>query len=141
MLQSKKTQNGLSPRPGKTTSSLQKTITVLYLAIVFTMGTLVIMFFSGTLVVGGVPSSIILRFLQDDIARSAYLSGDKKRLHDRLNDLGVEEQIKAYYRPSIPDEIELDQHIHQVLYDRTGYVGENYQVDAQGKLVLKQFTP
>ena len=45
--------------------------------------------------------------------------------------------MKNFYRPQIPDEAKLDQHIHQILYERTGYVGEQYRVNAQGFLVLK----
>jgi hypothetical protein len=50
--------------------------------------------------------------------------------------MGIEEKMKDYYRPQISDEGVLDQHIHQILYDRTGYVGEAYQVNG-GVLVLK----
>lgn len=92
----------------------------------------------GHLVVGGIPVSIISTFVQDDLARNAYLARDRKTLHDRLQALGVEEQIKAFYRPQIPDDIELDQYIHQIFYDRTGYVGLNYWVNSDGVLVLKR---
>jgi hypothetical protein len=97
----------------------------------------IIWFFSGNMVIGGVPSSIILTFLQDPPALEAYFQGNRKALHDRLSDLGIEEQIKAYYRPQIPDEAQLDLYIHQLLYNRTGYVGEAYNVTDQGKLILK----
>jgi hypothetical protein len=90
------------------------------------------------LLIGGVPSSIILTFLQDQPALTAYFQNNKQALHDRLEELEIEEQIKAYYRPQIPDEAELDQYIHQVFYDRTGYVGEDYQVNEQGILSLKR---
>jgi hypothetical protein len=106
--------------------------------IVICLGLVTIWFFSGQLLIGGVPSSVILTFLQDKPALTAYFQQDKKALHDRLNEIGVEEQIKAYYRPQIPDEVKLDQYIHQVFYDRTGYVGNEYQVNEQGTLTLKQ---
>lgn len=99
---------------------------------------LVGLFLSGKLVFQGVPSSIIVQFLQDDVARNAYIVGDRKRLHDRLSELGVEEKIKAYYQSDTLDAAELDQHIHQILYDRTGYVGEAYTLSATGTLVPKQ---
>jgi hypothetical protein len=97
-----------------------------------------IWFFSGQLLIGGVPSSIILTFLQDQPALTAYFQNNDRALHDRLNELGIEDQIKAYYRPQIPDEAKLDQYIHQVFYNRTGYVGEDYEVSEQGTLTLKQ---
>jgi hypothetical protein len=87
----------------------------------------------------GVPGSIVLQFMLDDQARHAYLTGNKYALHDRLNQLGVEEQIKAYYRPKIRDEEKLDQYIHQVFYEMTGYVGNAYFVNSQGTLVLKSY--
>lgn len=89
------------------------------------------------LAVGGVPVPIILEFLRDDTARTAYLQKDSRKLHDRLEAMGVEAQIKAFYRPQIHDEIKLDQYIHQLLYERTGHVGDAYRVNAQGMLVLK----
>ncbi|HBR74938.1 MAG TPA: hypothetical protein DEA78_14830 [Cyanobacteria bacterium UBA11159] len=89
------------------------------------------------LTIADVPVSIVMSFLQDETARNAYFTGDGQKLHDRLNQMGVEEQIKDFYRPQIPDEIALDLYIHQLLYDRTGYVGKAYQLNAQGVLVLK----
>jgi hypothetical protein len=109
---------------------------IIYLSAIFGLGAIGVSFFSGNLVVGGVPSSIILRFLQDEVARNAYFSGNSTRLHDRLDEMGIEEQMKAYYRPKISNEDKLDQYIHQILYDRTGYVGEAYQVNG-GILVPK----
>ena len=93
---------------------------------------------NGQLVVGGIPFSILSTFLQDDLARNAYLTRDRQTLHSRLQALGVEEQIKDFYRPQISDEFELDRYIHQLFYDRTGYVGLNYWVNSEGKLVLKK---
>ncbi|MDX2212543.1 MAG: hypothetical protein SFY66_04560 [Oculatellaceae cyanobacterium bins.114] len=123
-------------KQNKTTT--QTLIVVTYLGGIFLVGVFFILFISGRLVVGGVPSSIVMQFLQDDIARNAYFTGDKAGLHNRLDDMGIEAQMKTFYRPQISDETELDQHIHQILYDRTGYVGEAYQVNSRGILVLKE---
>lgn len=95
------------------------------------------LFLSGHLIIRGVPSSILMTFLLDNQARNAYITGDAVLLHDRLDELGVEEQIKAYYRPGIPDEVELDRFIHQKLYEQTGYVGKAYRVNEQGMLELR----
>ena len=91
----------------------------------------------GYLAIGGVPTPIIMSFLQDETARNAYFQGDGKKFHARLQEMGIEDKIKAYYRPQIPNEAKLDQYTHQILYDRTGYLGENYRVN-QGILVLKK---
>ena len=96
-----------------------------------------VLFTGGYVTLGGVPAPIIMKFLGDETAREAYFQGDRKKLHNRLNDMGVEEDIKAYYRPQIPDEAQLDQYIHQLFYERTGYVGDGYRVNSQGILVLK----
>lgn len=88
--------------------------------------------------IGGVPTSIIIDSLKDETARSALLQRDSRKLHDRLEVMGVEARIKAFYRPQIPNEVKLDQHIHQLLYDRTGYVGDAYQVNSQGVLTLRE---
>lgn len=95
------------------------------------------LFLGGAVTLGGVPASIVGKFLQDPRAVNAFLTGDRVKLHQRLENMGIEEEIKAYYRPQIPDEAKLDLHIHQLLYDRTGYVGNNYLVTPQGNLVLK----
>jgi hypothetical protein len=107
------------------------------MAMVVGLGLVAVWFFSGQMVIGGVPSSVILTFLQDRPALHAYFQNDDQGLHDRLNELGVEEQIKDYYRPQIHDEAKLDQYIHQLFYNRTGYVGEAYEVSEQGTLRLK----
>jgi hypothetical protein len=96
-----------------------------------------ILFLSGVVTLGGVPASIVGKFLKDSSAVSAFFTGDRIKLHQRLEQLGIEEDIKAYYRPQIPDEVMLDLYIHQLLYDRTGYVGNNYIVTPRGDLVLK----
>jgi len=93
---------------------------------------------NGQVVVGGVPISILTTFLQDDTARNAYLNRDRQLLHNRLQTLGIEEEIKDFYRSQITDKVELDQYIHQIFYDRTGYVGVNYWVNSEGILVLKK---
>ena len=97
----------------------------------------VVLLTKGYLAIGGVPTPIIMSFLQDETARNAYFQGDGKKFHARLQEMGIEDKIKAYYRPQIPDEAKLDQYTHQILYDRTGYLGENYRVN-QGILVLKK---
>ena len=89
------------------------------------------------LVIRRVPLPILLEFLKDDTARKAYFQDNKKTLHDRLNQMGVEEKIKDFYREQIPNEYALDRHIHQIFYDNTGYIGKAYQVNSQGTLVNK----
>jgi hypothetical protein len=83
----------------------------------------------------GVPLKILLRFVKDPIARQAYFKGDKTGLHNRLDDMGIEDDIKAFYRPNFQNEQELDLYIHQLLYENTGYVGTSYRLDKLGKLV------
>jgi len=95
---------------------------------------------STALTIGQVPIPILLKFIADQPARTAYFRQDKQGLHDRLVVLGIEEDMKAFYRPQIQDEVKLDQHIHQIFYERTGYIGEAYRVNAQGTLVLKQLS-
>lgn len=87
--------------------------------------------------VQGVPNVIIFKFLVDKKARSAYFSGQSTLLHDRLGQMGIEEDIKAFYRDQYPDEVELDWFIHQLLYDRTGYIGKAYKKGPQDQLILK----
>lgn len=89
-----------------------------------------------TLTYKGVPVKILVHFMEDSAARRAYFAGNKRGLHDRLKELGVEEQIKDFYRPQFSDEQELDRHIHQLLYENTGYVGAAYVVDGEGQLQL-----
>jgi len=119
-------------------NKIQRVVIIVYLSIFLPIGALIILFSSGILTIGGIPASIAIEVWQDKDARSAYLKGDGKQLHDRLDEMGIEERIKAFYRPRIPDETQLDQHIHQILYDRVGYVGDAYQVNAEGVLVLKE---
>lgn len=83
----------------------------------------------------GVPLSILLKFVKDPIARQAYFEKDKAGLHNRLDELGVEPEIKAFYRPNFQNEQDLDRHIHQLLYDNTGYVGKAYRLNELEQLV------
>lgn len=92
------------------------------------------LFVSERVTLGGVPYGIVETFWTDKTARDAYFSGDTQALHDQLSDLGVEEAIKAYYRDQFDNEHELDRYIHQIMFNRTGYIGEAYQVNNQGQL-------
>lgn len=96
-----------------------------------------VLFVNDFVTLGGVPAEVIGRFLQDPGAIIHFLTGNKQALHQNLEELGIEEQIKDYYRDRIPDEIQLDHYIHQLLYNWTGYVGDNYIVGSQGILFLK----
>jgi len=91
----------------------------------------------GYVAVGGVPSPIILSFLQNDTARIAYFDGDEEKLHAQIQRMNLAEKLKPYYRPQFAEEAKLDLHTHQILYDRTGYVG-TYQVNKQGVLTSKK---
>lgn len=97
------------------------------------------LFLNGAVTYRGVPYQVVHKFWQDEAARAAYFSGNKAALHYRLASLGVERDIKNYYRDRFENEYALDQHIHQIMFDRTGYVGEAYQVDQRGRLVSKQY--
>jgi hypothetical protein len=92
-----------------------------------------------SLTIRGVPLSIVAKFLTDGPARKAYFAKDKPALHNRLEQLNIENEIKDFYRPQFQDEQVLDQHIHQVFYDVSGYIGESYVVTAQGTLKLRDF--
>jgi hypothetical protein len=95
------------------------------------------LFFTDVVTWRGIPYSVLARVWQDAETQSALASGDPVALHQRLSALGIEYDIKTYYRARISDPVELDRHIHQIFYDWSGYVGENYIVDGRGKLVLK----
>ncbi len=103
---------------------------------IFLTSAWVALFTTGRVTLGGVPYTVFVRFWQDQIARDAYFDGNSIVLHDRLGYLGIEYEIKQYYRSRISDPVALDQHIHQILYDRTRYLGEDYTVE-QGTLMLK----
>jgi len=117
-----------------------KAATILCLVLILSVS-LGVLLADRPLTIGGVPLPIILDFLSDETARDAYFQKDRRTLHDRLQAMGVEERIKAFYRPQIRDEVKLDQYIHQLLYDRTGYVGTAYRVNSRGTLVLKEQVP
>lgn len=93
-----------------------------------------ILFVNEQVTVGGVPYRIVHKFWQDKAARDAYFAGDRQALHDELSSLGVEDDIKDFYRPKFDSEYELDRYIHQLMFNQTGYVGEAYEVDNYGQL-------
>jgi hypothetical protein len=97
-----------------------------------------VLFVKNEVTIGGVPASVIGKFLGDPTAIEAFVWGDASGLHARLQDLGVEQEIKSYHRPRMRNELELDRYIHQVLYNWTGYIGENYTRNHQGTLVLTE---
>lgn len=113
-------------------------VTSLYFFVLFLITGGIVLLANGNITVGGVPMPIIMNFLGDEQARSAYFAGNGQALHDRLEVMGVEGQMKDFYRRQIPDEVKLDQHIHQILYDRTGFVGAAYRLTPQKELVLKE---
>jgi hypothetical protein len=82
----------------------------------------------------GVPYRVVHKFWQDPTARDAYFNGDSQALHARLDSLGVEEDMKAFYRDRFATEYELDRYIHQLMFNQTGYVGEAYNVNEVGQL-------
>jgi hypothetical protein len=91
-----------------------------------------------TLMIREVPVPILMHALGDKQVRQALWSRNNYALHKRLDSLGIEEDIKAFYRPQIQDEVKLDQHIHQIFYNVSKYVGVAYRVNANGVLVLKE---
>lgn len=90
---------------------------------------------------GGLPFSVMARIWQDPVARSAYFDDRSAVLHDRIEVLGIEAELKAYYRDRISDPAQLDQQVQQILYDRTGYVGRFYRVNPQGQIVQREHPP
>lgn len=123
--------------PPSSKKATVRLVTSIYLSVVLAIGIVVLLLASERLTVGGVPLRIVMEFLGDETARNAYFQGDSTKVHDRLDEMGIEEEMKAFYRPQIRDEAKLDQHIHQILYERTGYVGKAYRVNNEGVLVLK----
>ncbi|MGC1308007.1 MAG: hypothetical protein WA885_12325 [Phormidesmis sp.] len=97
------------------------------------------LFVNQRVTLGGVPYPVVQTFWYDKAARDAYFGGDRQALHERLTELSVEEKIKAYYKPDFKNENELDLYIHQVMYNRTGYVGEAYQVNDHGRLSVRPY--
>ncbi len=97
-----------------------------------------LMLTKGYVAIGGVPSPIIVSFFQNETARQAYFDGDSKKLYAQVQSMDLAEKLKPYYRPQFEDEAKLDLHTHQIIYDRTGYIGKAYKVNPQGTLVLKK---
>lgn len=127
-----------SGEPKQRASRRHRMVTVTLIGTVLLMLSLSLsLLYSNHLTIGGIPSSIIQKFLTDSEAVDAYFAGDGKKVHDRLKALQIEKDIKDFYRRKISDEVELDRYIHQLLYDRTHYVGLDYQLNADQKLVLK----
>ncbi|ESA35267.1 hypothetical protein N836_12890 [Leptolyngbya sp. Heron Island J] len=120
----------------KSNKAMGKMILVAVFGTIMTASTWVILFTTEVITLGGVPYSVLMKVWQDPTARSALLGGDETELHDLMGGLGIEYDIKEYYRDRIEDPVKLDQHIHQILFDRTGYVGEAYTVRGR-TLVLK----
>ncbi|EKV02110.1 hypothetical protein Lepto7375DRAFT_4313 [Leptolyngbya sp. PCC 7375] len=120
----------------KSNKTMGKVIVAGAVGTLMAVGTWVVLFTTGAVTLGGVPYTIILKVWQNPAARSALLGGEETELHNLMGSLGIEYDIKEYYRDRIKDPVKLDQHIHQILFDRTGYVGENYTVRGR-TLVLK----
>lgn len=99
------------------------------------------LFVTERVTLGGVPYRIVRKFYLDKSSRNAYFAGDSQALHDRLSAIGIENDIKDYYRPQFSDEGQLDLHIHQIMFDRTGYVGEAYAVNKLGQLYVAGYSP
>jgi hypothetical protein len=97
------------------------------------------LFVNERVTLAGVPYEVVNKFWQDEPARAAYFGGDRLALHDRLQTLGVEEDIKAFYRDRFDNEYELDRHIHQLMFNQTGYVGEAYDVNDSGQLSSRSY--
>jgi hypothetical protein len=87
--------------------------------------------------VSGVPLPLVMRSMLDHQTRRAYLQGDGDLLYTRLKEMGVEAEIREYYRQYIPNERELDQYVNQLMYDNTGYVNDDFEVDRNGQLIPK----
>ncbi|EKV02111.1 hypothetical protein Lepto7375DRAFT_4314 [Leptolyngbya sp. PCC 7375] len=115
-----------------------KAIARLILLALLATGTWVTLFTTGVVTLGGVPYSVLIKVWQTPATRAALLRRDSYALHDLMDNMGIEAEIKRYYSKRIKDPVELDQHIHQILYDRTRYVGENYVV-VRGKLIPKSY--
>jgi hypothetical protein len=97
------------------------------------------LFSAGAFTIGGIPANIAFKFFTDPRALVFLVTGNKTALHNRLEARGFEEDIKAYYRPRIADERELDRYIHQLFYNLTGYIGKDYTLAGNGQLVLKRW--
>lgn len=97
------------------------------------------LFLFGRVTLGGVPFSVVSRVLRNPSTRSALFTLRATTLHDQMDDMGIEEEIKLYHSRHIQDPVELDHHIHQILYNWTRYVGDNYVVGSRGKLIPKTY--
>ena len=102
-------------------------------------GTWLALFLSGMVTLGGVPFSVVSLVLRTPSTRKALFTLRATHLHDLMNSMGIEEEVKRYHSKRIQDPVELDQYIHQVLYNWTRYVGENYVVGDRGKLIPKTY--
>ncbi len=97
------------------------------------------LFINNQVTLGGVPYRVVRKFWNNQAARDAYFAGDRQALHDHLSALNVESDIKNYYRDRFDNEYELDRYIHQIMFDRTGYVGKAYDVDNYGRLNSRSY--
>lgn len=102
-------------------------------------GTWFALFVAGMVTLGGVPFSVVSRVLATPDTRKALFTFRATHLHDLMDNMGIEEEIKIYHSKHIQDPVELDQHVHQVLYNWTRHVGENYVVGPRGKLIPKTY--
>ncbi|AFY70157.1 hypothetical protein Pse7367_1881 [Thalassoporum mexicanum PCC 7367] len=91
--------------------------------------------------ISGVPLPIVMRSMLDGQTRKAYFQGDGDLLYRRLKELGVETDIRDHYRQYISDEAELDRYVNQLMYENTGYVNDDFDVDRNGQLVPKGDEP
>lgn len=121
----------------KSNKNVANAVVVAAIGTTMAVGTWVVLFTTGAITLGGVPYSVLLKVWQEPAAREALMAGDATELHDLMGNLGIEYDIKAYYGRRIQDPVKLDQHIHQILFDRTGYVGENYVVKGR-TLILRE---
>lgn len=123
--------------PKKNRKNIIVTIYIGSLILISLLTMLIINFQSSNVVIKRIPLPIIMEFITDFKSINTYLKGDKVALHERLQEKGIEEKIKNYYRPYFASEAELDQYIHQVFYEETGYVGKEYKVNFEGILENK----
>lgn len=110
----------------------------LFMLGLFAAGTWGALFVTEVVTLGGVPYSVIMKVWKTPATRAALLRRDSYALHDLMDNMGIEYEIKKYHSKHIKDPVELDQHIHQILYNWTRYVGENYVV-VRGELIPKTY--
>lgn len=99
------------------------------------------LFVAEQVTLGGVPYQVVRKFYLDKSSKDAYFAGETQALHERLSDIGIENDIKDYYRPQFSDEGQLDLYIHQIMFERTGYIGEAYAVNQLGQLYFAGYSP